>query len=103
MTQQDLPSFESQEQEAPPPPKKPKPKPTRKRKARKAVVPLPRAYRKTKKRRAIKPRKNAGFDKLDTGMSHKEFETAWNLLGMLAKFDTDAKIRILDKVRQVWT
>ncbi|SRR5216684_1692940 len=105
----EMPDFEMLPPD-PPSPKKPRRKPMKRRKKMAITTPKKRAsmlqtIKKTrKKRRKVRvARKNAGFDKLDTNMSHKAFEAAWNILGMLSKFDAEAKIRILEKVKEVWT
>ena len=103
----EMPNFDQPHETPADAPKKPRHKPMKQRGRPKKIVGAAMrmtAQKKRKKRQKVRvARKNAGFDKLDTSMSHKAFEVAWNILGMLSKFDAEAKIRILDKVKEVWT
>ena len=98
----DMPDFEMPAADTPAP-KKPRRKPMKRRKAAALKPPKQVPVKRRKRRKARKIPVGRKVLAEARGMSHVEFTVAFAIVTSLAKFDNDAKKRILAKAAEAWT
>ena|SRR6266704_2723458 len=97
----EMPNFDQPHETPADAPKKPRRKPMKRAKRRIVVQAATKPAKKTrKKRRKVRVTKQLK-PAISAGLNYKEFQAAWNMLGTLSTFDSEAKQRILDKIKEV--
>ena len=104
----EMPNFDQPHETPADAPKKPRRKPIKRQKVAKHRTPMPKRLKSEAPKKTRKKRRKVRVTKrlkaaIPNGLNYKEFQAAWNVLGTLSTFDSEAKQRILDKIKEVWT